>query len=52
VLFRSDPSEDVSIAFDDPDLAIPWPLPTTVMSGRDRAAPSLTDAVKLMAEAG
>ena len=22
-----DPAEDVSIAFDDPELAIPWPLP-------------------------
>ena len=31
-----DPSEDVSIAFDDPELAIPWPLPVTIMSRRDR----------------
>ena len=30
-----DPSEDVSIVFDDPELAIPWPLPVTVMSKRD-----------------
>ena len=36
-----DPSEDVSIAFDDPDLDIPWPLPVTLMSDRDKAAPSL-----------
>jgi dTDP-4-dehydrorhamnose 3,5-epimerase len=43
-----DPSEDVSIAFDDPDLAIPWPLPVTVMSKRDRAAHSLAAALKLM----
>ena len=44
-----DPSQDVSIAFDDPDLAIPWPLPVTVMSGRDRAAQSLASALKLLA---
>ena len=43
-----DPAEDVSIAFDDPALAIPWPLPATVMSGRDRAAESLQSALKLM----
>jgi dTDP-4-dehydrorhamnose 3,5-epimerase len=43
-----DPSEDVSIAFDDPDLAIPWPLPVTLMSGRDRAAQPLTAALKLL----
>jgi dTDP-4-dehydrorhamnose 3,5-epimerase len=36
-----DPSEDVSIAFDDPDLDIPWPLPVSLMSDRDKAAPSL-----------
>lgn len=36
-----DPAEDVTIAFDDPELAIPWPLPVTAMSPRDRSAPSL-----------
>ena len=36
-----DPREDVSIRFDDPDLAIAWPLPVTLMSERDKAAPSL-----------
>jgi dTDP-4-dehydrorhamnose 3,5-epimerase len=44
-----DPAEDVSIAFDDPDLAIAWPLPVTIMSSRDRLAPPLADAVKLLA---
>ena len=39
------PAEDVSIAFDDPELAIPWPLPAALMSARDRAAPSLADVL-------
>ncbi len=43
-----DPSEDVSIAFDDPKLAIPWPLPVTLMSVRDRDAPSLADAMRVL----
>jgi dTDP-4-dehydrorhamnose 3,5-epimerase len=44
-----DPSQDVSIAFNDPELAIPWPLPVTIISSRDRSAPSLSDAVKILA---
>jgi dTDP-4-dehydrorhamnose 3,5-epimerase len=43
-----DPSEDISIAFDDPELAIPWPLAVTIMSQRDHAGPSLADARKLL----
>ncbi|HTX27477.1 MAG TPA: dTDP-4-dehydrorhamnose 3,5-epimerase [Streptosporangiaceae bacterium] len=43
-----DPAEDVSIAFDDPGLAISWPLPVTIMSARDRLAPPLADALKLL----
>jgi dTDP-4-dehydrorhamnose 3,5-epimerase len=43
-----DPAEDVSIAFDDPDLAIDWPLPVTIMSRRDRAAEPLANALKLL----
>jgi len=45
-----DPAEDVSIAFDDPELAIPWPLPVTVMSRRDQAAASLAAATQLLAD--
>jgi dTDP-4-dehydrorhamnose 3,5-epimerase len=41
-----DPAEDISIAFDDPELAIPWPLPVTVMSPRDRTALPLATALK------
>jgi dTDP-4-dehydrorhamnose 3,5-epimerase len=44
-----DPTEDVSIAFDDPELAIPWPLPVTVRSRRDQHAPPLAAALKLLA---
>ncbi len=45
-----DPAQDVSIAFDDPDLAIPWPLPVTLMSDRDRAALSLPAAEARLAD--
>jgi dTDP-4-dehydrorhamnose 3,5-epimerase len=41
-----DPSEDVSIAFDDPELAIPWPLPVALVSDRDRQAPPLAQALE------
>jgi len=47
-----DPSEDVSIAFDDPELAIPWPLAVTIMSQRDQVASSLAAATKLLAACG
>ncbi|MFI2241512.1 dTDP-4-dehydrorhamnose 3,5-epimerase [Streptomyces chrestomyceticus] len=40
-----DPAEDMTIAFDDPELAIAWPLPVTSMSQRDREAPSLAKAL-------
>jgi len=46
-----DPSEDVSVAFDDPELGIPWPLPVTVMSGRDKLALPLASAIKLLSDA-
>ncbi|GGM74444.1 dTDP-4-dehydrorhamnose 3,5-epimerase [Thermopolyspora flexuosa] len=35
-----DPAEDVTVRYDDPELAIPWPLPVTVVSERDRTAGS------------
>jgi dTDP-4-dehydrorhamnose 3,5-epimerase len=36
-----DPSEDATVAHDDPELDIAWPLPITAMSERDRHAPPL-----------
>jgi dTDP-4-dehydrorhamnose 3,5-epimerase len=43
-----DPAEDVSIAFDDPELAIPWPLPVSIRSQRDQDAPLLAAATRLL----
>jgi dTDP-4-dehydrorhamnose 3,5-epimerase len=35
---RHDPHEDLTIAHDDPELAIPWPLPVSALSKSDAAA--------------
>ncbi|WP_067689319.1 dTDP-4-dehydrorhamnose 3,5-epimerase [Nocardia jejuensis] len=34
------PGEDLGVAFDDPDLGVPWPQPVTVVSDRDADARS------------
>jgi dTDP-4-dehydrorhamnose 3,5-epimerase len=39
-----DPAEDLTIAYNDPELAIPWPLPVSAISQRDLLAPSLAAA--------
>lgn len=38
-----DPTEDVAVRWDDPDLAVHWPLEPTIISERDRAAGSWRD---------
>lgn len=38
-----DPAEDLTIAWTDPELAIPWPLPAATMSAQDAAAPVMAD---------
>ncbi len=47
-----DPAEDLAIAWDDPELAIEWPLFPSLMfasmSERDRNAPSLAEVEKLL----
>lgn len=46
-----DPSEDLTVSFRDPDLAIPWPLPVKAASPKDDSAPplhELRDALALI----
>ncbi len=38
------PEDEFSVAWDDPELAIPWPISDPVLSNKDRAAPRLCDA--------
>jgi dTDP-4-dehydrorhamnose 3,5-epimerase len=38
-----EPGADLSIAWNDPDLALEWPLPDPVISARDADAPRLRD---------
>jgi len=37
------PDEDITVAFDDPDLAVIWPAPITIVSDRDRNGMSWSD---------
>ncbi len=39
-----DPSDEIGIAWDDPDLAIEWPIADPVLSDRDRRHPRLSEA--------
>ncbi len=41
-----DPAEDVTVRYDDPDLAIDWPLPVSVMSEKDEAGGSWADLTR------
>jgi dTDP-4-dehydrorhamnose 3,5-epimerase len=42
------PSEDVTVRHDDPELAIDWPLPVSVMSAKDRAGRPWAELVRLL----
>ena len=41
-----DPAADLAVAFDDPHLAVQWPLPLTLVSDRDRTAGSWPELVR------
>lgn len=45
-----DPADDLTIAYDDPDLAIPWPLEVTLVSDADRRAQPLARVRDRLAE--
>ena len=40
-----DPDDEAGIAYDDPALAIEWPVDTPILSPKDRDLPRLSDAV-------
>lgn len=43
-----DPTEDIAVHYADPALAIDWPLPVTIVSGRDAGAGSWSDLLTLL----
>jgi dTDP-4-dehydrorhamnose 3,5-epimerase len=44
-----DPSEDLTIAYDDPELGVPWPLPVSEMSDSDKSARPLRELASELA---
>jgi dTDP-4-dehydrorhamnose 3,5-epimerase len=46
------PEEDLSVRYDDPALAVDWPLPVTAISSRDLAAGSWPDLVRRLPPGG
>ena len=47
---RHDPAYDLTVAYDDPWLAIPWPASVSGMSDADRAARPLAELAERLAE--
>jgi dTDP-4-dehydrorhamnose 3,5-epimerase len=38
-----DPSDEITLRWDDPEIGISWPITTPILSARDKAAPFLAD---------
>jgi dTDP-4-dehydrorhamnose 3,5-epimerase len=47
-----DSAEDLTVAWNDPELAIPWPLPPTTMSPKDAAAAPMAQLGDVLAMIG
>ena len=45
-----DPADEIGIAYDDPDLAIPWPVENPILSERDRRHPRLSDVIERLSD--
>lgn len=43
-----DPSDEITIRWNDPDLAIEWPVHEPLLSDRDRAAPRLAEMMDML----
>jgi len=41
-----DPASDAGVAWNDPDLAIDWPIDAPLLSDKDKALPTLKDALR------
>lgn len=44
------PEDEFSLAWNDPELGIPWPVSDPILSERDRGAPSLADLTRRLRE--
>lgn len=47
-----DPADEISIAWNDPEIGIDWPLPEPVISPKDRAAPRLAEILERLPTLG
>ena len=41
-----DPSSEISIAWNDPEIGIPWPVSEPLLSAKDAAAPTLRECLE------